>query len=139
MDLDKKAATCTMRSTGMNVKDYAIQLLAYETALRDVGVHQNHQKVLIPRYLKGLSDPFGQIVERLKVNMEMKPKKFDTLQKVSAFVNKQAAKEGLTSVTVQPKNKFQGNSNKKKDKDSDPNAELKKLKHHFILIITLSL
>ena len=134
LDLDKKAATCTMRSTGKNVEDYAIQLLAYETALKDVGVHQNHQKVLIPRYLKGLSDPFGQIVERLKVNMEMKPKKFDTLQKVSAFVNKQAAKEGLTSVTVQPKNKFQGNSNKKKDKDSDPNAELKKLKHQLAMV-----
>ena len=53
LDLEQKAATCSMMNSGLTVHSYYLKLMAYKVALADIGVHQSEERTLIPRYRKG--------------------------------------------------------------------------------------
>ena len=126
LELEKKAATCTMMSTGLTAHGLYLKLMSYKVALANMGIHQSEEKTLIPRFKKGLSSAYVEVLRLLNGQMINKPRKYKTLEKVATFVRIEATKAGISGVTCSPKDKrFQGSASLETEKTEGKNRNSK--------------
>jgi hypothetical protein len=111
LDLERKAATCSMMNTGLTAQAFYLKLMAYKVSLADMGIHQSEEKTLIPRFKKGLSTAYVEVVRLLEGQMLNKPKNFKTLEQVASFVRIHGTRTGIAGVTCSKADKrFQGSA-----------------------------
>ncbi len=95
--------SCSMKTTGMAVTNYGIELLKLIKVLEDIGIVTNERLEGIPIYLKGLSSSFHAIRMSIENAMEDNEDKDWTLVEIMHMVERKAVKYDLTNVTAQAK------------------------------------
>ena len=145
-NMGTKLRECTMKSTGLPVIEYGLELLRREKALNNVGVYTSHSLELIPMYLNGLIRSFDRIRETIFEERIKDPEKYTHLRDVIDHVEHRATLANIinhvyrkggtttqlsqTSTTSTPSDSQKGKKKDKKKK-KDSKEEIKQLKQEI--------